>query len=342
MERDKLFFRCVLLHYFDLKKSAAETHRLLAEIYGESAPSETVCRDWFRRFKSGDCDVHDKQRTGQSKKFEDEQLQALLEENPAQTLKELSQQLKVDKSTIFRRLQAMGKIQKEGKWQPHELTENAIANRLNISISLLAKHNKKSFLWRIVTGDEKWIFFNNPKRKESWVDPGQPSISTPKRNIHGHKAMLCIWWDMEGVVYYELLKPNETITTERYQQQLERLNDNLMQKRPSIASNRRKVILLHDNARSHVAIAVKQTLIDLEWEVLPHPAYSPDLAPSDYHLFRSMQHALEDTHFHNYSEVENWVAEWIDSKDRPFFRRGIQLLPEKWQKVIASEGKYFD
>ena len=154
--------------------------------------------------------------------------------------------------------------------------------------------------------------------------------------------MLCIWWDMEGVVYYELLKPNETITTERYQQQLERLNDNLMQKRSSIASNRRKVILLHDNARSHVAIAVKQTLIDLEWEVLPHPAYSPDLAPSDYHLFRSMQHALEDTHFHNYSEVENWVAEWIDSKDRPFFHRGIQLLPEKWQKVIASEGKYFD
>ena len=45
MERDKLFFRCVLQHYFDLKKNAAETHRLLAEIYGESATSETVCRN---------------------------------------------------------------------------------------------------------------------------------------------------------------------------------------------------------------------------------------------------------------------------------------------------------
>ncbi|EGI64137.1 Mariner Mos1 transposase [Acromyrmex echinatior] len=76
-----------------------------------------------------------------------------------------------------------------------------------------------------------------------------------------------------------------------------------MQKRPSVA-NRRKVILLHDNARPHVIIIVKQTLMDLEWEVFPHPAYSPDLAPSDYHLFRSMQHALEDTHFHNYSEVK--------------------------------------
>ncbi|EFN82529.1 hypothetical protein EAI_05400, partial [Harpegnathos saltator] len=37
--------------------------------------------------------------------------------------------------------------------------------------------------------------------------------------------------------------------------------------------------------------------------------YSPDLALSDYHLLQLMQHALEDTHFHNYGEVENWVAE---------------------------------
>ena len=87
--------------------------------------------------------------------------------------------------------------------------------------------------------------------------------------------------------------------------QLNHLNDNLMHKRPSVASNRRKVILFDDNARPHVAIAVKQMLMELEWEVLLHPAYSPDLTPSDYHLFRSMQHALEDTHFNNYAEVEN-------------------------------------
>jgi len=61
----------------------------------------------------------------------------------------------------------MGKIQKKGKWVPHELTENAIANRINISTFLLAKQKKKSFLWCIVTGDKKRIYFNNPKRKKS-------------------------------------------------------------------------------------------------------------------------------------------------------------------------------
>jgi len=101
--------------------------------------------------KSGDYDVNDKQRSGQPKKFEDTELQALLNENSAQTLQELSAVLNVTLMAVSKRLHAMGKIQKKGQWVPHELTENAIANRLNISISLLARQKKKSFLWRIVT-----------------------------------------------------------------------------------------------------------------------------------------------------------------------------------------------
>ena len=69
----------------------------------------------MQRFKESDIDVQDKKRSGQPKKFDDEELQELLNENPAQTLKELSVALGVDKSTISRRLHALRKIQKEGK-----------------------------------------------------------------------------------------------------------------------------------------------------------------------------------------------------------------------------------
>ncbi|UYV60657.1 hypothetical protein LAZ67_1001770 [Cordylochernes scorpioides] len=96
--------------------------------------------------------------------------------------------------------------------------------------------------------------------------------------------MLCIWWDQLGVIYYELLQPNETITGERYQQQLMRLSRALKIKRPLYAKRHDKVIYQHDNARPHVAKVVKETLEALQWDVLPHPLYSPDIAPSDYHM----------------------------------------------------------
>ncbi|GFW87438.1 mariner Mos1 transposase [Trichonephila clavipes] len=93
-----------------------------------------------------------------------------------------------------------------------------------------------------------------------------------------------------------------------------------------------KVILQHDNARPLVAKVVKTYLETLKWEVLPHPLYSPDLAPSDYHLFRSMAHGLADQHFRSYEEVKYWIDSWITSKDEQFFQRGILTLPKDGRK----------
>ncbi|GBP49870.1 Mariner Mos1 transposase [Eumeta japonica] len=98
----------------------------------------------------------------------------------------------------------------------------------------------------------------------------------------------------------------------------------LKDKRPQYNERHAKVILQHDNAQSHVAKVVKTYLEMLKWEVLPHPPYSPDVAPLDYHLFRLMAHGLADQHLQSYEEVKNWIA----SKDDQFFQRGIHTLPK--------------
>lgn len=136
----KQHFREVLLHYFILKKSAAESFRLLVDIYGENAPSERSCREWFQRFRNDEFDVRDKEREGAPKKFNDEQLQALLDEDPSQTLKELSQVLNVNQSTVGKRLKAMGMAQKQGFWLPHLLTDKDIIKRSTICQLLYQRH----------------------------------------------------------------------------------------------------------------------------------------------------------------------------------------------------------
>lgn len=118
---NKIFLRGVLLHYFNMNKSAAESHRILKEVYGEHALAEQTCRKWFARFKSGDFDLEDKERPGPPKKFEDKELEELLEENSSQTLEELSSSLGVDLSTVGKHLKALGMIRNEGNWIPYEL-----------------------------------------------------------------------------------------------------------------------------------------------------------------------------------------------------------------------------
>jgi len=82
-----------------------------------------------------------------------------------------------------------------------ELNDRQLERRQNTCQILLARQKRKSFLHGIVIGDEKWIYFQNPKGKKSWVDPAQPSISSSRLNRFGRKTMLCVWWDQEGVIY---------------------------------------------------------------------------------------------------------------------------------------------
>ncbi|KAG5309751.1 MOS1T transposase, partial [Pseudoatta argentina] len=118
---NKVYLRGILLHYFIPKKSAAEAHRILVQTYGDNALSDTTCRDWFRRFKNNDFGLEDKERSGAPKKFQDKELEQLLDEDPSQTLSELGKILQVDESTVSKRLKGLGMIQKQGHWVPYEL-----------------------------------------------------------------------------------------------------------------------------------------------------------------------------------------------------------------------------
>ena len=143
-----------------------------------------------------------------------------------------------------------------------------------------------------MTGDEKWILYNNVERKRSWGKRNEPPPTMPKARLHPKKVMLCIWWDWKGVLYYELLPENQTIKSNKHCSQLDQLKAALDKKRPELI-HRKRIIFHQDNARPHVSLMTRQKLLQLGCEVLIHLPYSSDIAPSDFHLFWSLQNSLK-------------------------------------------------
>ena len=77
--------------------------------------------------------------------------------------RELAKSLVVTQQAISKRLKAVGLIQKRGNWVPYELKPRGVKRRFFACEQLLQSQNRKGFLHRIVTADEKWVHYDNPK-----------------------------------------------------------------------------------------------------------------------------------------------------------------------------------
>jgi len=129
--------------------------------------------------------------------------------------------------------------------------------------------------------------------------------------------MLCIWWDCKGIVYYELLPQNQTINSEKYYSPGPFKGSNLRKAYPELSNH--DVAFHRDNARPHLSLTTRQKLLQFGWDVLPHPPYSPDIAPSDFHLFRSLQNSLIGKNFTSLEDCKKHLEEFFAYKTRKFW-----------------------
>ena len=84
----------------------------------------------------------------------------------------------------------------------------------------------------------------------------------------------------------------------------------------------------------------RQKLLQLGWEVLIHLPYSADIAPSDFHLFQSLQNSLNVKNFNSLEDYKRHLEQFFAQKDKKFWEDGIVKLPGKWQKVVEQKGEY--
>uniref|UniRef100_A0A5S6QNF3 Mos1 transposase HTH domain-containing protein n=1 Tax=Trichuris muris TaxID=70415 RepID=A0A5S6QNF3_TRIMR len=338
---NKTVIRGVLLYEFKQGTKAAVAARKINMSFGSGTLGVGTARWWFRKFRSGNESLEDNDRSGRPSDLDEDQLRAIVEEDPRRSTSDIAEKLGVHKTTVSRHLQRIGKRKKLDQWIPHELTEIQKLRRFEISSMLLLRNKNDPFLARIVTCDEKWILYDNRRRSSQWLDKGAAPKRFPKPDVHQKKVMLTVWWSATGIIHYNILKAGETVTAQTYCSELEKMHEKLQRTRPAL-TNRKGPILLHDNARPHVSQMTVQKLHHLGYETLPHPPYSPDLSPTDYHIFKHLDHFLSGRQFKNQEEAKTAFEQFIASKTTDFYATGINALASRWQKCVDCDGSYFD
>jgi len=116
----------------------------------------------------------------------------------------------------------------------------------------------------------------------------------------------CCWhfFFIRGIVHYEFVPTGQTVNQVYYLEVLERLREKVRRKRSEFFANNSR-ILHHDNAPAHTTLFVKECLATKQITVLEHPAYSPDLAPSDVFLFPKIKETLKGSHFDDIDDISS-------------------------------------
>ena len=136
-------------------------------MYGEGAVMDRTCQKWFAKFHAGDFSLDHAPWSGRPAEVDSDKMETLIENNQRYTTPEIANILKISKASIENHLHQTGYV--NDVWVPHKLSEKNLLDCISTRDSLLKHNENVPFLKQIVTGDEKWIPYNNVEWKRSWA-----------------------------------------------------------------------------------------------------------------------------------------------------------------------------
>lgn len=185
-------YRHIVRYHFHEGLNAAKTARRICAVYGPDALKERMVRKWFARFRAGNFSVKDAERSGRPRTVDTDKIVTLMDANPHLTVEEIQEILGISHGSVVAHLRDAGYVSRADVWVPHELSDRNLQQRLDACDLLLEKNKEHPFLKKMITGDEKWIIYNNVKRKRSWGPKGSRPQIAAKAGLHPKKVMLCI------------------------------------------------------------------------------------------------------------------------------------------------------
>ncbi|KAJ4429271.1 hypothetical protein ANN_26274 [Periplaneta americana] len=324
-----------VIKFFNAQSIAPiEIHRQLCQVCGPNIMIKQMVRCWRRQFSEGRQSVHDEERSGRLSLINDDRVELVRQcimENRRFTITKLSSHFPQISRSLLHEIVTK-----------HLLFKKCVPSALTF---LQRYHDDcDEFLDRIVTGDETWISHFTPETKQQsihWRHSGSLVRTKFKQTLSVRKVMCTVFWDRKGILLIDFLSRGETVNADRYCETLRKLRRAVQNKRCGMLTA--GVVLLHDNGRPHTARRTAAVLTEFGWVLFDHPPYSPDLAPSDFHVSLHLKKFLcSGERFGNDVELKTSVTRWFHSQAAEFYDRGIQKLIPQYDKCLNSDGGYVE
>ena len=153
--------------------------------------------------------------------------------------------------------------------------------------------------------------------------------------------MLICFFDQKGIVHKEFVPSGQRVNAAFYVKVLRHLWENVRRKWLDQWQNN-TWLLHHDNARAHAALLTRRVLTENNMTVVPHPPYSPDLAPSDFFLFPKLKMKLKGRRFHMVDEIQAESQAVLNTLGGTDFQECFKNRQRRWDPCQASEVDYFE
>jgi len=259
----------------------------------------------------------------------DEKILLAHAEDPDLSAKKLAVMISEPRETVRRHLIQIGGNYGNFPRVPHELTESQKSSRVKMSKTLLDFLKDKKKWPKIITGDETWVYAtNSPKR--GWTLPGDAPRTRVDAQQGDQKVMLQAFFSSRGFKSIRFLDEGSTVDANFCCDVFR-----------EIAEQNKPPLWIHmDNARPHRAKKAENVLEQLSMVPLPHPPYSPDLAPADFWLFGRMKNVLGSTKFLSIDKLQERVVRELHKIQLAEFRRVYNEWILRLQLCIEMGGEY--
>ena len=172
-----------------------------------------------------------------------------------------------------------------------------------------------------MTVDEPWAHYyeaENKAQSRQWVGPGFPRPKKLKTQPSTGNVLATVVWNAKGDIVLDFLPKRSIITGVYYVNLLDQLRTAIREKRRGKLS--KGVLLQQDNAKVHTSKVAINAVEPNGYELIPNPAYSSDLAPTDFLLFPNLKKDICGCPFRSDQEDVTAAEEWVNGKDPDFFQ----------------------